>query len=308
MKKTKIIATIITLLVSTIACARSFSARSTTDDQTITLTHDGIERSYILHVPASYDGSQPVPLVLVFHGGGGKADGIMQSSGFNQLADEKGFIVVYPNGTGRLGDKLLTWNGGACCGFAMTNNIDDVGFVRAIVAELQTSYKIDAKRIYATGLSNGGILSFRLACEASDLFAAIAPVSGTLNFKSCAPSQPVSVIEFHGTDDTHIQYEGGYGPNSIAQVMFASVKDSIDFWLAADSCPTTPQTKSFADIQHDTYANCAQGIAVELYTIIGGQHAWPGSAGPAWPGGDEPTQTISATQLMWDFFIAHPKP
>jgi polyhydroxybutyrate depolymerase len=90
--------------------------------------------------------------------------------------------------------------------------------------------------------------------------------------------------------------------------MFASVKESIDFWLAFNQCPATPQTESFADVQHDTYANCAQGTAVELYKIIGGKHAWPGSAGPGWPGGDEPTQSISATQLMWDFFMAHPKP
>jgi len=229
-------------------------------------------------------------------------------SGFNQLSDEKGFIVVYPNGTGRLGDKLLTWNGGTCCGYAMTNNIDDVGFVRALVADLQASYKIDPKRIYATGLSNGGIMSYRLACEASDLFAAIGPVAGTLNYKQCAPSQPVAIIHFHGTDDTYLPYEGGYGPDSVGGVLFASVKESIDFWLAFNECQQPPQTEAFADIQHDAYVNCAAGTAVELYTILGGKHAWPGSDGPAWPGGDEPTQTISAASLMWEFFMAHPKP
>jgi polyhydroxybutyrate depolymerase len=291
------------LILGALACARPASA-----DPTITLTVDGLERSYLLHVPASFDGSQPVPLALVFHGGGGDAANQWRVSGFNQLSDEKGFIVVYPNGTSRLGDKLLTWNGGTCCGYAMTNNIDDIGFVRALVADLQASYKIDPKRIYATGLSNGGIMSYRLACEASDLFAAIAPVSGTLNYKRCAPSQPVSVIHFHGTDDTHLPYAGGYGPDSVAGVLFASVKESIAFWLAFDQCPQTPQTESFADIQHDTYSNCAQAASVELYTILGGKHAWPGSDGPAWPGGDEPTQTISAANLMWEFFMAHPKP
>jgi polyhydroxybutyrate depolymerase len=245
--------------------------------------------------------------VLNFHGGGGDATNQWRVSGFNQLADQEGFIVVYPNGTGRLEDKVLTWNGGACCGYAMANNIDDVAFVRALVADLQANYNIDPKRIYATGLSNGGIMSYRLACEASDIFAAIGPVAGTLNYKRCEPSQPVSVIHFHGTDDTHLPYDGGYGPDSVAGVLFASVKESIDFWLAADQCSSMPQTKTFSDIQHDTYT-CTQGTAIELYMIVGGKHAWPGSEGPAWPGGDEPTHTISATELMWEFFASHPKP
>ena len=116
------------------------------------------------------------------------------------------------------------------------------------------------------------------------------------------------MIDFHGTADEHLPYDGGVGDESLAGVNFASVKDSIDFWVNFDGCSTIPQTESFADIQHDTYTNCADGTAVELYTIVGGKHAWPGSNGPAWLGGDQPTQTISATKLMWDFFAAHPKP
>lgn len=286
------------------ACTRKTSDGA---DPAHTLIVDGLERTYILHVPASYDGSQPVPLVLNFHGGGGNALNQWRVSGFNQLADEEGFIVVYPNGTGRLGDKVLTWNGGTCCGYAQENNVDDVAFIRALVAELQTSLNIDPKRIYATGMSNGGIMSYRLACEAADLFAAIGPVAGTLNHSPCIPSQPVSVIHFHGTDDTHLPYGGGIGSESVTGVVYASVEQSIAFWLNANQCALTPQTESFADIQHDTYT-CAQGTAVELYTIIGGKHAWPGSEGPAWAGGDEPTQTISATRLMWEFFQSHPKP
>jgi len=166
----------------------------------------------------------------------------MRTSGFNTLADEKDFIVAYPNGTGRFGDKLLTWNGGTCCAYAVDHQIDDVGFIRALITELESKYKIDPKRIYATGLSNGAIFSFRLACDASDIFAAIAPVSGTLNYAQCNPSQPVSVIEFHGTEDTHIKYDGGAGPDSLVDVPFASVKDSVSFWLNVDQCQQTPQT------------------------------------------------------------------
>ncbi len=299
---------LLALTFGLLACARSLRTTPSPTDSTRTLTVDGIERSYIVHIPSSYDGSQPVPLVMDFHGGGGNAESQMQTSGFETLADEKGFIVVYPNGNGRFGDKLLTWNGGTCCGYAVANNIDDVGFVRAMIADLQAIAKIDMKRIYATGLSNGGIFSYRLACDASDLIAAIGPVSGTLNYLRCNPEEPVSVIHFHGTADQHVPYNGGAGDQSLAEVQFASVKDSIDFWLTSDQCPSTPKTESFADIQHDTYTNCANGTAIELYTIIGGKHAWPGGNGPAWPGGDQPTQTISATKLIWDFFAVHPKP
>ena len=301
----RICAGLFVLLVSTFACARTAPKVA---DPLRTLTVGGLERSYILHAPASIDPSAPVALILSFHGGTGNAVNQQRVSGFNALADEKGFIVVYPNGTGRLEDKILTWNGGTCCGYAMTHGIDDVAFVRAIVADLQTTYNIDLKRVYATGLSNGGILSYRLACEAADLIAAIAPVSGTLNYKRCQPSEPVSVIHFHGTEDTHLPFDGGYGADSLADVLFASVPESINFWLTFNHCPAAPQTESFADIVHETYSGCANGTSVELYKIIGGKHAWPGSNGPAWPGGDQPTQTISATQLIWEFFVAHPKP
>jgi polyhydroxybutyrate depolymerase len=119
---------------------------------------------------------------------------------------------------------------------------------------------------------------------------------------------PVSIIHFHGTADEHLPYDGGVGDKSLAGVPFTSVKDSIDYWVKYDQCTTTPQTEKFSDIQYDIYSNCADGTAVELYTILGGKHAWPGSNGPAWPGGDQPTQSISATKLMWDFFSSHPKP
>lgn len=302
--KHKIISALLVLVITMLACARTAPA---SNDPLHTLTFDGMKRTYILHVPSSYDGSQAVPLVLDFHGGGGNAERQMRTSNFSALADEKGFIVVYPNGTGRRDDKVLTWNGGTCCAYAMEQQIDDVGFIRAVIADVESQYKIDAKRIYATGLSNGAIFSYRLACDASDIFAAIAPVAGTLNYIRCNPSQPVSVIHFHGTEDSHVGYYGGSGPDSLVDVPFKSVKESIDFWSNTDQCNTTPQTESFSDIQHDTFSHCADGTSIELYTIIGGKHAWPGSDGPAWPGGDQPTQTITATQLIWGFFVAHPK-
>lgn len=228
-------------------------------------------------------------------------------TGFNGVADQNGFAVVYPNGTGQLSDdKLLTWNGGNCCAYAQEKNVDDVGFVRAIVTDLQPLLNIDPKRIYATGMSNGGILSQRLACEAADIFAAIAPVMGTLNFLPCNPSQPISVIEFHGTGDQNIPDDGGFGPKSLVNVDFTSVQDSVGFWVSFNKCSPQPQTNSFNDIQHKTWTACTGSTSVELYTIVGGGHAWPGGQG-GWSDSDQPTMTISATQLFWKFFAAHPK-
>ncbi len=277
-------------------------------DSLHTLTYDGLERTYILHVPPSYNERHPVPLVISLHGGGGNAGHQRRVSDFNRLADDKGFIVVYPNGTGQRQDAILTWNGGTCCGYAMTNNVDDVGFIRALIAELASTYAIDPKRIYVTGISNGGIMAYRLACEASDVIAAIAPVAGTLNYEPCQPTHPVAVIHIHGTDDTHLPYNGGVGPDSRVGVNFASVQESVGFWTAFNGCDPQPQTTSSADIQHQVWSGCRDGAAVELYTIIGGKHAWPGSNGPGWAGGDEPTQSISASDVIWDFFAAHPRP
>lgn len=298
--------TLLALTFSLLACSRNVPAPSA--DQTLTLTHAGLERTYILHVPSSYDESKPTPLLLSFHGGGGNAENQRRVSGFNELSDENGFIVAYPNGTGRLEDTILTWNGGNCCGYAVANNVDDVGFIRALVAELQSQYNIDPKRIYASGFSNGGIMSYRLACDAADIFAAISPVSGTQNYDPCEPSEPVSVIHIHGTDDSHLPYNGGKGDDSITQVDYKSVDESIDFWLNFNLCYLTPQPETFDDVQHETYSGCANEIEVELYAIVGGKHAWPGSDGPAGPNGDEPTQSISASKIIWDFFAAHPKP
>jgi polyhydroxybutyrate depolymerase len=320
-KNHKIVSATGVLLFAVLACARttptstpvpqptsiSTAVISPGEDAMLTLNFGGIERSYILHIPSLYDASKPTPLMLSFHGGGGNAENQLRLTDDNELADEQGFIVVYPNGTGQL-DNVLTWNGGNCCGYAVKNQIDDVGFVRALVTELQSQYNIDPKRIYATGFSNGGIMSYRLACEAADIFAAIAPISGTLNYDECKPSEPVSVIHFHGTDDTHLPYNGGVGEDSVAGVPFKSVEDSINFWLETDQCAKIPESETYSDIQHDSYTNCANGTAVELYTIIGGKHARPGSDGPAGPNGDEPTQTISASEIIWEFFVAHPKP
>lgn len=275
--------------------------------KTRTLQVDGLDRSFILNVPPSYTPDQPWPLVLVFHGGAGKAARMDYISGFQAESDRSGFILAYPNGTGRV-ENVFTWNAGLCCGYAFEENIDDVNFIRVLIEALSKEFNLDTKRIYAAGLSNGAMLSYRLACELSDQIAAIGPVAATQNISQCNPNQPVSVIHFHGTDDQYAPYNGGPGPEALlTDTDHASVKDSIQFWIEQDNCASEPKTESFGTITHEVYASCDQDTAVELYTIEGGGHAWPGGK-PYRPNADKPTQEISATALIWQFFAAHPRP
>src|SRR5258706_11620265 len=232
---TQVAFALLVLILGLLVCTRGETTPQASSENTIyTIKFNHQERTYILHIPTSYNGTIATPLVLSLHGGGGNAESEMILTNFNPLADEKGFIVVYPNGNGRLEDKLLTWNGGTCCGYAATNNIDDVGFVRAVVAELESAYNIDPNRIYSTGLSNCAIISYRLACEESDLFAAIGPVSCSQNISPCEPQEPVSIIHFHGTADQHVPYNGGVGDESLVRVDFASLQESIQFLVMPD--------------------------------------------------------------------------
>ena len=276
-------------------------------DATRTLTLAGRERSYIVHIPSTYDPAQPMPVVLVFHGGGGNAENARMMTGFDAIADAEGFIVVYPNGTGRRRDRLLTWNGGRCCGYALEQNVDDVGFVRALLADLGTVANVDARRIYATGMSNGAIMSYRLACELADVVAAIGPVAATQNLDACTPARPAPVLHVHGDADNHAPYAGGVGAESLVGIPFESVETTIEFWVRHNGCTSTPQVTQNGSIRHTVYSGCQQNAAVELYTVVGGGHAWPGGQ-PGWKGGDVPTTELDASQVIWDFFTAHPQP
>ena len=204
-------------------------------DHTRSLDVDKRTRSYIVHVPPGYDGKKPIPVVLAFHGGGSNAEQMVRFCGLNEKADKEGFLVVYPNGTGRL-EKLLTFNGGNCCGYAMNQKVDDVAFTRALLDDLAKVAKVDPKRVYATGMSNGAIMAYRLASELSDRIAAIAPVAGPMGTETCNPKRPVPVIHFHGTDDQNAPFKGGKGKNSISGTNFYSVDHSIRAWVKANGC------------------------------------------------------------------------
>jgi len=273
------------------------------------LIFDGRERSYILHLPPDYETSKKIhyPLVIVLHGGGGNAENAVNKTRFSLKADAENFVVLYPNGSSKFKNEHLSWNSGNCCGYAYKNNIDDVGFIRELIDRLISNHNIDPKKVFVTGMSNGGMMSYRLGCELSDKIAAIAPVAGALNVE-CNPSTPVSVVAFNGTEDMSVLYNGGEPAIHKApsrQRTDNSVKYAMDFWTKNNGCIPVPQTTQEGSIIIDTYNECSNGTGVKLYTIIGGGHAWLGSV---YNGrGDEPTQEISATDEMWEFFKGHPK-
>lgn len=272
----------------------------------------GIERTYLLHLPPSYDSSTPVPLVLVFHGGRGSGKQIARYTGFNPLADEKGFIVVYPDGLDG------HWNDGRPRPSGDGPAPDDVAFVSTLINRLSTMFSIDRNRVYATGISNGAIFAQRLGCELSDKIAAIAPVAGPLAKDlagQCKPAQPVSVLMIHGTADGFVPYGGGEVRSDIRGEVL-SVQETAALWVAADGCPGKPLESTLDPTAQDgtrvrveTWIGGKAGSAVAVYTVDGGGHTWPGAQRGRMAGRvlGPTSQSFSATRTIWEFFELHPK-
>lgn len=282
-------------------------------DPAETVQVGGLERSYLLHLPNPLPDTPP-PLVVVLHGGGGSAESAARMTGFDAEADRQGFIVVYPEGTDKARPLLnamgkpgfLTWNAGSCCGYAQENAIDDVGFIRAMVTQVIKDNAADPKRVYATGISNGGMMAYRLACEASDLFAAIAPVSAVQEVASCKPSRPVSVFHIHGAKDENIPLNGGVGRKALEKEDRKPVQDSIDFWVKQDGCSVTVHSQE-PDVLMTNYGGCDAGSEVAYFLIQDGGHAWPGGQRIA-SLLDPPSKALNATAEIWRFFSTHSKP
>jgi len=266
-------------------------------DATWELTWEGVTRTFAVHVPASYDPIRRTPLILNFHGYSSYSWQQELFSKMTEKSDAEGFIVVYPQGTG----STPGWNAGACCGDAATSGVDDVGFVGAMLDRLEADLCIDSHRVFSTGMSNGGFLSHRLACEMADRIAAVAPVAGVLGIPDCAPSRPIAVMHFHGTADTVIPYDGD--PSS----GFAPVVETWEGWTARDQC-TDAATVSFemGDSRCEAHSACEGGVETILCTVENGGHTWPG--GLAVPALGYTTTDLSATDAMWEFFQRHPLP
>ncbi|MEQ1634927.1 MAG: PHB depolymerase family esterase, partial [Planctomycetota bacterium] len=207
-------------------------------DEVVRLECGGRTRSYRVHLPPGAAAAAKLPVVMVFHGGGGNGAQIEESTGFSKLADRSGFVAVYPDGTGLLRNKLLTWNSGGIPVYASEKNVDDTAFVRAVLADLMQRVAVDKERVFATGMSNGGMMCHRLAREAADLFAGIAPVSGAMNFTAVDAASPIAVMIVHGSADLHVRYDGGKPERSTGRAgdrVDASVGDAAKYYRARRS-------------------------------------------------------------------------
>jgi len=283
-------------------------------DHDIDLGHDDRDRSYRVYVPAS--ASPDAPVVLALHGGGGTGEQFQSESGFDAVADREGFIVVYPEGTGRFRNRLHTWNATpACCGYAFDNDVDDVGYLRAVIDDVADRVSIDADRVFMTGHSNGAMMTYRFAAEAPDLVAAIAPVAGALSVDLPQRSGPLPLFHIHSVDDPRTLYEGGEGPGfpgTDRPIVAAPVMAGIEQWARMDGCQVDPIV---ADVTVGDGADagqsmerlvweCPQGADVEHVRLYGSGHGWPGvdldasrqdRVGPA-------TSLIDPAAEIWAFF------
>lgn len=301
------------VLLSVLTLMADDQTRLTPGDHRRTLTVADRQRSWLIHVPPGYDDTKPTPVVLAFHGGMSNGAQMMKFCGLNEKADAAGFLAVFPDGTGQF-ESALTWNAGNCCGYAMRNKVDDVAFVRELLDDLARVAHVDPRRVFATGMSNGGLMAYRLADELSDRFAAIAPVGGPMGFETCQPRHPVSVIHFHGTDDKFAPFAGGQGERSVSRTHFYSVEHTIQNWVRANGCPRTPVTTAFEPkvddgtrVSRKVYGPGTDGAEVVLYRIEGGGHTWPGRE-PTLIFLGKSTANISANDLLWEFFEKHPRP
>jgi polyhydroxybutyrate depolymerase len=260
-----------------------------------TLVSGGLDRSYALYVPSTYVSNRPMPLVFNFHGLGSTGLAQFAYSELAALAEKYKFILVSPNGLGN------SWNGGFCCGFAAAANIDDVGFTSDMIDAIRSEYCVNPDRVFSTGISNGGFMSYRLACDLADRIAAIGPVAAANVTTSCDPSRPVPVIAMNGTDDILVNYAGGLA--------------SIEGWAAGNDCSDeTDVVYDKGEVTCDAYRDCAEDATVELCTVDGGGHNWPGAIDlfaldPItyfWAG--HTTQDIDASRAIWKFFAEHSMP
>jgi polyhydroxybutyrate depolymerase len=273
------------------------AAEATTQE---TIEVDGRERTYWLHVGSTVLEASPAPLVLAFHGGLGTGAGMEKLTKFSELADSEGFIVAYPDGYKR------SWNAGNGAGEAEAAGVDDVAFVRALIETLERDQPVDPRRIYAAGMSNGGILVHRLACELSDRIAAIAAVAGPIApavMAACAPARPISVLLMHGTADTFVPYDGG---STKGGGTVESAPATVQFWAKQDRCRRTPKRSELpGGSLRERHRPCAKGTEVTLYRIKGGGHTWPGGwqylptkiIGPT-------DRSVDATSEIWAYFRA----
>jgi polyhydroxybutyrate depolymerase len=252
----------------------------TPDDTRRTVKVGSLDRSYVLHIPRDYDGSQPMPLIVDFHMGGDSGSTELSGSPYPAVTDPEGVVMAFPDGKKGPANAGTGWNFGPCC----VENVDDVAFAKALVDQIQTTACIDPKRIYAVGVGTGGGMAYYLACRAAEVFAAVAPAAWDLvaeNVGDCHPARPITVISFRGTADTVAPYIGGTSAVVPGMtITFLGAKTTFEKWAELDGCRGSP---SAADSNGcSTYSSCQGGVEVVLCTNPEG-HQDPGNASAAWP-------------------------
>jgi len=270
-----------------------------------TLMSEGIPRDYWVHVPPNYDAAKPTPVVLVLHQALANGPEMARFSGMSEKADQEGFVAVYPNGTGTT-PLVKLWNAGGVHG----RDSDDVGFLGRVLDDVETVVRVDPKRVYAAGMSMGGMMCYRLAAELSDRIAAIASVSGTMAIDGAHPKRPVPILHFHGTKDGLVLYNGP-DERTPENIKFDSVDETVQTWARINGCPDPPAIEVLPrgaedlEVRRAVYGPGIDGAEVVLYTIEGGGHTWPGRAPRLFFLG-ETTKNLSANDVIWDFFLRHP--
>lgn len=269
------------------------------------LAHQGIERHYVVRLPsAAPPAGQRWPVVLVLHGGGGDAAVTEKTTGFTSRGQREGFVVVYPEGTGRFANHLLTWNAGHCCGQAMQRRVDDVGFFAALIDKLVADFPVDARRVYATGISNGGMMTHRLGRELPDKIAAIAPVVAGLFGDEKPPASGVPALMFNGALDSSVPLAGGAPGGRFAEAWDGTrllpATAQASFWAAANRCTGEPEVTKQGAVQRTRY-RCPAGHEVELVVLADHPHGWPGGV-PGSRLGAEPSTALNSSDEIWAFF------
>lgn len=254
--------------------------------QQVILCVGGLERTYYVLFPSNRTG--PLPLVLALHGYTQSAGLLEFQSGLDNEAAVGGFVLAYPEGIGR------SWNAGSCCADAHRRNVDDVAFIKQVIDQLVSGGRVDPKRVFATGISNGGMMDYRLACELSDRIAAIASVSGALMADKCSPAKTASVLEMHGTDDSVVPIGGG----TLAGVgTFPPTMSTIERWVSIDGCAADPTTSDTDITTTQAWTGCRDGSTVVLVIVKGGGHTFWFDGIPA---------QLNVNQHIWDFFKSVP--
>jgi polyhydroxybutyrate depolymerase len=276
-----------------------------------TLLVDGLTRTYTVNLPPNYLQSNQFSVVIALHGGGGDALQFESTSKLTEKADASGFIVVYPEGvksTGPLGAR--SWNAGNCCDYASANNIDDVKFIGRLIDKLIASYKINPKKVYVTGHSNGGMMAYRLACELSGEVAAIAPNASTMVVSQpCHPTRAMPILHMHSALDTKVPYRGGIGTGPGTEGVFMpSINSVLRTWSQKNLCQTLAQVIiNNSKYKFTKWSNCTNNVTLDYYLTKDGGHGWPGGL-PGGPFSDTPSTAIHANDLLWEFFQKHQLP